>query len=96
MKIPNKIHFCGKDYIVEIVKNLDGRDNWGRTSLEEQKIYLEKDTHSQKQEETFIHELIHIAYRNIKSNLEEKEEENLVKAWSKNIYGILKDNNLFK
>lgn len=47
-------------------------------------------------EETFIHELMHIAYRNIKSDLKENEEENLVKAWSKNIYGILKDNNFLK
>lgn len=98
MKIPKKIHFAGFDYKVSIVKDLDGGDNWGRTLQGKGTIHLEKDMSQDKQEQTFIHELMHIALRHTTGweKLTTDEEERLVKAWSMNIYGILKDNKLLK
>lgn len=98
MKIPKKIHFSGFDYKVRFEKDLEGGEIWGRTTAKNQEIVLEEDVHLQKQEQTFIHELMHIAFKH--TNGWEKfsgdEEERMVKSWSMNIYGILKDNNLLK
>lgn len=98
MKIPNNIHFAGFDYKVKQVTKLDGGENWGRTELGEMLIFLEKGVNIQKKEETFIHELLHIALRHTTGwqKLSSDDEENLVKSWSMNIYGILKDNKLLK
>lgn len=96
MKIPTSFHWNGKDYKVMYEKNLDGGDSWGRTSFGPQEIRIEQDIHPQKQHETFIHELLHIAYRNSGLSWENKEEERAVKAWSNNIHGILKDAGVIK
>ena len=98
MKIPNKIHFAGFDYGVKTVEKLDGEENWGRTTMRDRKIFLEKGMDIQNQEETFLHELLHIAFRHTLGweKLPDDMEEKMVKAWSMNIYGILKDNNLLK
>jgi len=98
MKIPKKVHFAGFDYKVYIVKDLDGGDSWGRTLQGKGTIHLEKDQSRDKMEQTLIHELVHIALRHTTGweKLTSEDEERLVKAWSMNIYGILKDNNLLK
>lgn len=96
MKIPKKIHFSGFDYEIVEVEKLDGTESWGRTQLDQGKIFIEKNMSKDKKEETFIHELLHIAYRHTANGLSNEDEEKLVKAWSLNMYGILKDNNLFK
>lgn len=98
MIIPKKIHFAGFDYKVQEVEKLDGDSNWGRTTMRDRQIFLEKDMNTQNKEETFLHEIIHIALRHSTGweKLSNDEEEKLVKAWSMNIYGILKDNNLLK
>lgn len=97
MSIPNEIHFAGFDYTVEEVEKLDGGDNWGRTMMTDRKIYLNKDIDKQNKHETLIHELLHIALRHTMGweKLDDREET-LTKAWSMNIYGILKDNNLLR
>lgn len=98
MKIPKNIHFAGFDYTVEEIEKLDGEDSWGRTMMKDRTIFLEKSMNKQNKEETLIHELLHIALRHStgREKLSHDEEEKLVKAWSMNIYGILKDNNLLK
>ena len=96
MKIPEKIHFAGFDYDVEIIEDLDGNESWGRSTITKQKIFIEKDMAPNKQFETLIHELIHIAYRHTFNEMDSNKEEKRMKAWSLNIYGILKDNNLIK
>lgn len=96
MKIPKKIHFAGHTYDVKEHKNLDGDSNWGRTTMHEGKIRLEKDVMQSAKEETFLHELLHIAYRHTFSEIDNDKEEKIIKAFSRNIYGILKDNNLLK
>lgn len=96
MRIPKKVHFAGFDYSVTFTKRLDGGDSWGKTDTHSQEIQLEKDMPKNRQEQTFIHELMHIALRHTTGweKLTLDEEERLVKAWSMNIYGILKDNKL--
>lgn len=98
MKIPNKIHFAGFDYKVKLVNKLDGEENWGRTVMRDREVFIEEGMDVQNREETFIHELMHIAFRHTTGweKLPNDEEERLVKAWSMNVYGILKDNNLLK
>lgn len=98
MKIPKKIHFSGFDYKVTFEKELEGGETWGRTNMRRREIVLEKDMDTQNHEQTFIHELLHIALRHTKGwqKLSDDEEEDLVKSWAMNIYGILKDNNLLK
>ena len=96
MVIPKKIHFAGFDYDVEIIEDLDGNESWGRSTMTKQKIYIEKNMNPQKQFETLIHEIMHIAYRHTFSEIDGEKEEKRMKAWSMNVYGILKDNNLLK
>ena len=92
--IPKKIHFAGFDYYIEFVEHLDSGDSWARTSVNQGKIFIEKGMTLQKQYESLIHELLHISWRHTFSNF--KLEEERIKAWSMNIYGILKDNNFLK
>lgn len=68
----------------------------GRTTPKNQEIVIEEDMHRQRQEQTLIHELLHISFKNTTGweKLSSDEEEKLIKAWSMNIYGILKENNL--
>lgn len=96
--LPKKIHFAGFDYTVEEVDRLDGGDNFGRTQLDTQKIFIEKSMAQSKKEETLIHELLHIALRHTNGlrELSDKREEEIVRSWSMNIFGILKDNNLLQ
>lgn len=96
MKIPKNIHWNGQDFAVKYAKELDGGDSWGRTMLGSQHIFIEADTHRQKQEQTLIHELLHITFRGAGLDWESKQEEKAIKAWAVNIYGMLKDNNLLK
>lgn len=96
--IPNKIHFAGFDYDIEEVDRLDGRESWGRTQTDIQKIFLEKGLSYEKKVETLIHEMLHIALRHTNGigDLTEKREEEITRSWSMNIFGILKDNGFLK
>lgn len=98
MKIPKKIKFSGFTYKVRFEKDLEGGETWGRTTPRNGEIVLEKNMNICLQEQTFIHELMHVAFKHTQGwqKLSGEEEENMVKAWSMNIYGILKDNKLLK
>ena len=97
MKIPKKIHFSGFDYKVIEKEKLDGGENLGRAMIQEGEIYLEKNVSEQVKLETLIHELLHITYRHTAhKQISDDQEENIIKPWSRNIYGILKDNGFLK
>ena len=96
MKIPKTIHFAGFDFTITEVEKLDGEDSWGRTEIGDGKIFLEKNLSDQKKMETLIHELIHIAYRHTSCVLTKEQEEHIIKPWSRNVYGILRDSGLLK
>lgn len=94
--IPKKIHFAGRNYKVIEMDKLDGEESWGRTMMGSAEIFLEKGLSEDKKTETLIHELIHIAYRHTSKSLSDEQEENIVRPWSMNIFGILKDNGFLK
>lgn len=96
MKLPKKIRFLGIDYTVEFVDKLDHEDNWGRTSYKTNTIRIEEELDPQRQEEVFIHELFHLACNATGIEWNRKQEEQFVDTIGKNMYGILKDNNLLK
>lgn len=96
MKIPKKIHYNGIDYPIKLVERLDGEQNWGRTGFKHPHIALEQDLNSQKREQVFIHELLHIAFDHCGLDWNRDKEEVAVRVWANNIYGILKDNKLLK
>lgn len=97
MKIPKKIHYAGFNYKIKLIKDLDGETTLGRTHRDKLEIWLESGVPQAVIEETFIHELMHIAYGHTFSDQKgAEEEEKRVNAFSKNIYGILKDNDLLK
>lgn len=97
MVIPKKIHFAGQNYKVSEVSNLTSDDGvWGRTDFYNCLIDIDKDLAVGFKEETLIHELMHIAYWHTSNKLTKEGEEDIIKPWSLNIYGILKDNNLLK
>lgn len=96
MKIPNKISYNGISYRVKEVEKLDGERNWGRTSFKYNEIHLERELPIDKKEQTFIHEMLHVAFDNTGLEWENKKEERYVRAWADNIYGILKQNKLLK
>ncbi len=96
MKIPKQIKYNGIVYPVKIVEHLDAETNLGRTTFKRPAICLERDMPVAVQEQTFIHELTHIAFRSVGLDWDYKKEEQAVNAWSQNIYGILKDNGLLK
>lgn len=97
-KLPNKIHFCGFDYDIILRDKLEGGDTWGRTQMDDQKIFIESGSKMtlEKQWETLFHEMLHVAFRHtgFLEQISKNEEEAMVRAWSMNIFGILKDNNL--
>jgi len=94
LKIPKKFHYSGFDWTVKEMNKLDGRESDGRTMMDTHEIWLEKELTEESKLEVFIHELLHIAYRQVSHELDEKQEERLIKPYALNIYGILKDTKL--
>ena len=95
MKIPNKIKIGGHEYSVKITKVTDeakGASNWGRSYHATQKIFIDKELSRTKQEETFVHEIVHC----IESFMESNSKENHVTRFSNGLYQVLKENNLLK
>lgn len=95
-KIPVSISYNGITYKVKEVEKLDGESNWGRTSFKNGEIHLEKQLPQDKKEQTLIHEMLHIALESTGLDWDRKKEETFVRAWSNNIYGMLKQNKLLK
>ena len=96
MKIPKTIHYNGIDYPVKEVERLNGESAWGLTTFKHPGICLESGLSKQRKEEVFIHELMHIAFDHCGLEWDSKKEENAVRVWAKNMYGILSDNGMLK
>lgn len=104
MKIPRKIKAGCHTYEVVEKKTNDrekGRNNWGRTFLADKKIYLDRELVKSQKEETFLHELLHIAFfqSRMSSDIDEKvllTEEQIVDRLTSALYPILEDNKLLK
>lgn len=100
MKIPSNIKIAGMNWKVKLSKPVTDQGHcFGSTHLQSEEIYLDPQTSQQRQEETFLHELLHVAYYNTglyERFKEQKSEEEVVSALSAALYPILKDNNLLK
>lgn len=97
MKIPKKIKVGSYEYSIDMVKGrneLTEPKYLGKTKLEDLKIYIDSDLPQSKQEETFIHEVLHVCFDQAGIKRSEDEEEYLVNAFANQLYPILKDNNL--
>lgn len=101
MKIPKTLKIGGHIYKVELSKTRDekkGDGNWGKTLFSKCKIYVDEHLIQSKQEETFLHELLHVAFdqAGINAEFDKEKEESLVNRISIALYAILKDNKLIK
>lgn len=97
MKIPKKLKVGSHTYTIITEKNkgeLCEPKYWGKTESRNLKIYLDVNLPTSKQEETLLHEMVHIAFDQAGIDRSDAEEEYLVNAISNQLYAILKDNNL--
>lgn len=95
MKIPKTVKVGGHIYKVEITKTSEeskGHNNWGRTNHAKLKIYIDRELATSKQEETYLHELVHAIDFHMGTKLKEEQ----VERFSNGLYQVLKDNNLLK
>ena len=83
MKIPKKLIALGHTYSISTksVKNeATGNEAWGRTHHGTHSIYLDGSLKGSRLEETFLHEVIHIAFEraNLQQDFDNKQEEKIV------------------
>ena len=100
MRIPKKIKVFTHTYTVNIVDTNDekkDRDNWGRAHMSKLKIYIDRSLPTTRQEETFIHEMLHAIVHQCGLRHDwDKDEEKYVDRLSNALYMVLKENNLLK
>lgn len=99
MKIPKTLKVGAHSYKIQIKKvrdNAKGANNWGKTSFATGELFLDSELIPSMLEETFLHEICHIAcyQTGLTQKLEEKEEEDIVNRISLGLYAILKENKL--
>jgi hypothetical protein len=96
MKIPKSIKINGIIYDIVEEDPKDGHlvkvKNWGEISFQECKIYIDKNTDTQRQWQILFHEILHA----IECDNEMDSQETYIQTISSNFYGVLKDNNLLK
>ncbi len=100
MKIPSTIKIAGMLWKVKMSKPVTDQGHcFGSTHLQTEEIYLDPSTSQQRQEETFLHEVMHVAYYNTSLHerlKDQKIEEEVVAALATAMFQVLKDNNLLK
>ena len=104
MKITNKIKIIGFDW--EIVTGKKGDDVsyegscFGSTHVHTQKIFLDKDTSQQNQEQCFIHEILHAIWWQVglskRKDIGKNLDEEIIHPLAQGLYQVLKDGNLLK
>lgn len=97
MKIPKKLKVGSHTYTVTIAKGdgeLSEPKYWGKTDYKNCSINLKSEIPKSKQEETFIHEILHICFDQAGIERPEPEEEYLVNSIANQLYQILKQNKL--
>lgn len=100
MKIPTKIKIAGFTYKVTNNKKIaDHSSSFATTVNSQQEINVGKGFPIQKQEQTFLHEILHavwFCYGLKETGFDSKQEEHIVDALSNGLYQVLKDNRLLK
>jgi hypothetical protein len=100
MKIPDKIRIFGFDWTVHFNKEVATTNNvYGLTQHASQKIFLEPGMTTQKNEQTFLHELMHAIWwqTGLSKSIKDREiEEQVITPMAMGLYQVLKENNLLK
>lgn len=100
MNIPKQLKIIGFDWKIKEDRNVahEGAIH-GSTHSYSQTIFLDPDNTKQKQEQTFLHEVIHAIWWQTalgKRFPESKMEEEIISALSQGLYQVLTDNKLLK
>lgn len=94
MKIPKKFKYMGLEYTVSYASPVDGaRPNaWACTNHRQQTIVIDPTMTHQLQEQTFIHELLHVIFFNMGLDQLDKDnmEEVFVNSMANGLYALLK------
>lgn len=87
----NVIEICGVPYSVEFVDDKYCGSNMGMTDFANAKIFLRKNMPKQVQENTLLHEIMHICYRN--GYLSQNDgEERVVEVLTNLLYPVILSN----
>ena len=100
MKIPKKLKIAGFWYKITRSKQVsDHSSTFASTFNSQQEINVGNDFPIQKQEQTFLHEILHaiwFCYGLKEAGFKNDQEEHIVDALSNGLYQVLKDNKLIK
>ena len=104
MKIPKKLKVGAHTYTVEFTKHKNeerGRYNWGKTMHESKRILIDKEVPESQKDETFVHEILHLAMHESRLNYDfddkvQLTDEQVVNRMTQPLHSILKNNNLLK
>lgn len=100
MEIPRELNIASIPWKVERSESVAREGNvYGSTHFRTQTIYLDPTNTPERDEQTFLHELIHIAFDLSGLNAREpfgerKTQELVTDALANSLYHILKENNL--
>lgn len=101
MILPEKIKIGGFDWTIEKNQHIANESGvFGSTHTLSQKIFLDPSTTDQKNEQTLLHEIIHVVVwqsglgRRLERLDERKLEEEIVQSISFGLYQVLKENKL--
>lgn len=99
MKIPKKMRIGGLEWTIKFDKDVAAQGEiFGSTHFDTQLIFIDPRAPKDKQEQTFVHELLHVInYQwGIAKRMNDKDEEELVNAQAFGLYAALKENGLLK
>ena len=100
MKIPKKLKIAGFTYKITHNKQIaDHSSTFASTINAQQEINVGQGFPVQKQEQTFLHEILHavwFCYGLKEAGFKNEQEEHIVDALSNGLYQVLKDNKLIK
>src|SRR3990167_5111278 len=100
MKIPKKLKIAGFNYKITHNKQVaDHSSTFASTINAQQEINVGLGFPIQKQEQTFLHEILHavwFCYGLKEAGFKNEQEEHIVDALSNGLYQVLKDNKLIK
>ncbi len=95
MRIPKKVKIGGLVYeVVFDAKHCVAQSVYGQESAYRQKIFLDPNVPRDRQEETFIHEILHAIDHSFNSNKNRLGEQK-VQFISSALYMVLKENGIF-
>ena len=96
MNIPEKVRIGSRDYDVKLTDEtlvLNGRECLGIIDCDNTEIKVSKSIQSkQKQEQTFLHELVHGIIKERNLDLQNSDEETIVDEIALGLHQVIRDN----